>query len=300
VDITATRATWNKLAALALLAAACAPAGYTRAGLFDTNLLINPNAEAGTNSPETGDIVFVPGWDTTGNFTVISYEAGHSNGFPGFDDPGPAERGTNYFAGGPGGTTSTASQTIDLLSLAALVDVGAVNCGLSGYFGGWVYQLDNARLTASFQDANSNTLGALTVGPVYPDDRTNDLGTSNSLTGLFYREDQINVPVGTRWIQAVLKMTHHAGPYNDGYADNLSLMLIEGPPRPRLSYASHEGCQLISWPTNAAEYRLEFNDTFDAPILWTAWPDPPDIIGEWCVVTNICTNAHQFFRLRKP
>jgi hypothetical protein len=47
----------------------------------------------------------------------------------------------------------------------------------------------------------------------------------NNKTGLFSASAKGSVPVGTRYIQAYLNMTRANGTYNDGYADNLSLVL---------------------------------------------------------------------------
>jgi hypothetical protein len=66
---------------------AASPAAATPLG---TNLLVNGDAEAGDGSLSGSDVLPVPGWTTTNNFTVVSYSVG--GGFPAPDAPGPAER----------------------------------------------------------------------------------------------------------------------------------------------------------------------------------------------------------------
>src|SRR5262249_45617810 len=64
---------------------------------FGRNLILNPSAEAGAGSISANDILRVPNWTTTGNFTVVVYDSS-------FPEPGVGF-GTNFFAGGP--TTRT-------------------------------------------------------------------------------------------------------------------------------------------------------------------------------------------------
>src|SRR5271166_4449209 len=93
-------------AVLALWAALHVGAGAALAvPLFGTNLIVNGNAEAGTGSASGNDIESVPGWSTVGNFTVVQYGAA---GFPSSTSPGPANRGSNFFAGGPNNAGSSA------------------------------------------------------------------------------------------------------------------------------------------------------------------------------------------------
>ncbi|HEV8544123.1 MAG TPA: choice-of-anchor R domain-containing protein, partial [Verrucomicrobiae bacterium] len=78
---------------------------------------------------------------------------------------------------------------------------------------------DRASLTANYLDASGNSLGSDRIGNVLAVDRTNH-------TALLYRGGTNAVPAGTRKIQVVLSMINDSGAYyNDGYADNLSLVL---------------------------------------------------------------------------
>lgn len=191
--------------------------GQVRAdSIFGTNLIVNGNAEGGSASPDGNTVVSIPGWTVTGNLTVVPY--GISGGFPATSDPGPANRGNNFFAGGPNNAASSATQTINLSGGATQIDAGGVTFTLSGYLGGFQTQNDNAVLTVTFLDGGGNTLGTATLGPVLSADRGGATGLLSVLTsGL--------VPVGTRSAVVVLRATRTNGSYNDGYADNLSLVL---------------------------------------------------------------------------
>jgi len=185
---------------------------------FGSNAIVNGNAEDGVGSA-SGDVVVIPDWATAGDFTAVQYGAA---GFPDVASPGPSNRGQNFFAGGPSNLFSSASQSIDLSSMSTVVDGGDVSFVLSGYFGGWESQDDNAIFTARFQDGTGSELGAAAIGGVLSSDR-------GSVTGLLFRDASGNVPTGTRQIELVLDMERRAGFYNDGYADDLSLVLTAVP-----------------------------------------------------------------------
>ena len=190
---------------------------------FGTNLIENGTAELGVGSTGGYDVLDVPEWDTVGNFTVVNYGAGSgSSKFPDFDSPGPDDRGINFFAGGPGNATSSAVQIIDVSGAAYEIDQGTVGYDLSGYFGGWEGQNDNAVLTVLFQDNNGNVLGSDAIGSISASDRGND-------TSLLYRDTQGFLPTDTRQIEVLLVMNRTDGSYNDGYADNLSFVLVPLP-----------------------------------------------------------------------
>ena len=187
---------------------------------FGSNIITNGNAEDGAASPTGVTVVPVQSWTTTGNFTVVSYSLG--SGFPTTADPGPSDRGANFFAGGPGNVASSASQVIDLSSSAVDIDTGSVLFDLSGFLGGFNSQGDNAMFTATFKDAGGSILEVFSIGPVTAADRGNT-------TGLLSRSTSGSVAIGARTVELDLQMTRLEGEYNDGYADNLSLVLTNGP-----------------------------------------------------------------------
>ncbi len=202
--------------------------------VFGPNLIVNGNGEAGGPGSASGNDLIrpIPGWTPTGNFTVVQY--GNSSGFPTTTDPGPSDRGSNFFAGGPSNSSSSASQVIDVSAGATSIDAGGVTFNLSAYLGGWESQGDNAVLTATFQDSQGHSLGTATLGPVTAADR-------HSATGLLPRSTQGAVPTGTRTINLVLQMTRQAGSYNDGYADDLSLVFQANPNAPTVTMTAPAG-----------------------------------------------------------
>jgi len=187
--------------------------------VFGTNQIVNGDAEAGP-----GDTVFpasppvpVPGWTPTGEFTAVDYTIGF--GYPTPSDPGPVNRGNNFLTGGRVALSSS-SQSIDVSAEAATIDSGVVPYDLSGFLGGFGSQTDNAVLAATFRDGSGNVLGSASIGPVTNVDRGN-------ATGLLFRSTSGTVPALTRTIDILLTFTRNSGADNDGYADNLSLILTE-------------------------------------------------------------------------
>ena len=187
--------------------------------IFGSNLIINGYAEAGPGSPTGGVVRSIPGWTSSGNFTAVQYGAVEPGGaFPTPTDPGPEDRGSNFFAGGPNNASSAASQHIDVSIGAGTIDGVGATFNLSGFLGGFENQRDNAVLTAIFLSSGNAILGNAMIGPVSNSDRQN-------ASGLLYREMTSVVPFGTRSISISLQMTRLDGAYNDAYADNLSLVL---------------------------------------------------------------------------
>jgi len=172
---------------------------------YNVNIIINPGAESD-----------LAGWIPSGAFETLPY--GTSGGFPGAGSPGPSDRGERFFSGGPNNAASSATQSISLADNASDIDLGVIAFELSGYFGGFASQNDWAALTVSFRDAGGTSLLSETIGNVTASDRGN-------ITGLLFRETSGFVPAFTRDVLLTLNMTRVSGIYNDGYADNLSLVL---------------------------------------------------------------------------
>jgi len=187
---------------------------------FNQNLIINGDAESDVGSSTGSTIGPVTGFTTAGNFTVTKY--GASSGFPSATDPGPVNRGLNFFSGGPSNAASSAYQLINIASAASSIDLGSTGYELSGFLGGFSSQGDHAVLTATFFNNANAVLGDASIGPITNIDR-------NNVTGLWFANAIGNVPVGTRSIEVALALTRNAGSYNDGYADNLSLKLTPVP-----------------------------------------------------------------------
>jgi hypothetical protein len=181
-----------------------------------SNILLNGNAETGTGSASGNDVVSIPGWTTTSNFTVVQY--GAPGGFPDNSVSSSIGGGINFFAGGPNTTFSSATQTVSILDLATLIDAGGASATLSGDLGGFDGQSDNMTVTATFLGAASNSLGSVIIGPVTETERA-------GVSTLLFDTGSVAIPVGTQSIMVEMDATRVDGAYDDGYADNISLVL---------------------------------------------------------------------------
>jgi hypothetical protein len=103
------------------------------------------------------------------------------------------------------------------------IDSGNATFNLSAFLGGFSSQEDNASLSAIFRNSGGTGLGTFSIGPVTAANRGNT-------TGLLARSTTGTVPIGTRDILVTLSMTRFSGTANDGYADNLSLVLTDNTP----------------------------------------------------------------------
>jgi hypothetical protein len=187
--------------------------------VLGTNAIVNPGAEGGPGSADGNTVELnVPGWTTSGNFTVVAY--GPANGE--INNAPSAGFGNNFFAGGPGNASSFAEQTIDVSNVSSLINAGEVTFTLSGYFGGYLTQDDSALLTVNFLDSGLTTISSVGIGG-------DNVVARNDQTTLLLSETAGQVPVGTESIQFVLQMTRITGSYNDGYADNLSFVAVDPP-----------------------------------------------------------------------
>lgn len=183
--------------------------------LIGQQLLINPGAEDGQAAADQGTLITIPGWTTTTQHTVIAY--GNPNGFPSTTDPGPPQRGKNFFTGG-NTTPSSASQSVDLSACSAAIDAGSLKFDFSAYIGGLNTQGDSAMVVADFRDAKSS-LGNVTLGPV-------TLAERKSVTELLLKQGALaTVPSGARTLVVTMTSTRTDGMGNDGYVDNLSAVV---------------------------------------------------------------------------
>ncbi len=204
--------------ATAMLAATTVSAVRAQsAAQFGQNLVANGGAEANVGAPSNAQIVKPAGWTTTGEFTAVQY--GASGGFPDATSPGPKDRGKNDFEGG-NVAKSTGTQTISLAPSSAAIKSGTVRFTFSAWLGGYASQADDATATVAFKDANGATLLKATLGPVTPQQR-------NDVTGLLLRETSGSVPKATTQAVVSVVFTRYEGAYNDGSADNVSLVLAK-------------------------------------------------------------------------
>ena len=201
------------LAAVSLLAAA--PAG---AAVPSGNLLVNPGAEAAPGAADSVAQLPLPGWTVESTFTAVQYG---TSGFLTAADSTALGGGVNFFAGGPGGAASAATQVVDVSGAAAEIDAGKVAATLSALLGGYSGQTDHAAVTATFLNAAGAPAGAVAPPTVTSTDR-------NLTTSLIARTASGALPAGTRQISVRIDAIRDEGSYNDGYIDNVSLVLGSG------------------------------------------------------------------------
>jgi hypothetical protein len=190
--------------AAAFFGLACA--AQASAASYGVDLLVNGNAENA-----------LTGWNQTGSPAVVQYGTA---GFPSTTDPGPPDRLKAFFAGGSM-ALSILDQDIDVSANAADIDAGKVACDVEAWLGGYLNDGDSARFDVSFLDGAGKDLIFISLGPVTTADR-------GGKTGLLSRAKTVSLPAGVRTISAALYMIRDAnngGAYNDGYADNLQIVL---------------------------------------------------------------------------
>lgn len=183
---------------------------------FGTNLIFNGDAESnsGTNNltPNRGIAWW---WDVAG-LTLGRY--GANTNFPSSVNPGPTNRGGNYFLGGAG-LSNSISQTLDAAGFTSSIDGRGVRYQLSGFFGGSTNQNEHMTLTARFLSENGQMLDTNSVGGIITDGATNGISLlEQTTTG--------QLPTGTRRIELLLDASS-TSTNNYNCADNLSLVLTE-------------------------------------------------------------------------
>ncbi len=196
---------------------------------FDVNLVFNGDAEYDEGFTDHAMDQAITGWNEfpdadyvneissrfgAGTATILEY--GSPGGFPTVNDPGPGERGSNFFSSGESSSTSEMIQQLDLSSLAQEIDARIVDYELSAYLGGFGSQDDRADFAVRFYAADASTIlstGAV-VGP--------GASERNNTTGLYNRVATGDVPVGARFVEFVFSSQG-----NKGFADNLSFVAFE-------------------------------------------------------------------------
>ena len=205
------RGSWNGSAFFTINFTVTAPGGS------GSNLIQNSGAELGAGSADCLVAISVPGWTIAGSVSICRYGPAEIE----TTAPGPPDRGANFFSGGPDNASSSLAQRIDISGNAAAIDAGTLAYTLSGWLGGWDVQDDSATLTITFRNGANGSLGTARIGPVNSNERPFGSGfVQKTATG--------TIPAGTRNLDLVLLFNRSSGVYNDGAADNLSLVLATG------------------------------------------------------------------------
>jgi hypothetical protein len=210
------------LAAAAGLALIGAPAAKgASSGWFGRNLIVNGGAELGAASSDGTIYVRVPGWSPVRGKPAINVVSYGYDSFPSANVPGPASRGKHLFFGGVA-PYAVSTQAVNLASLGSTIDGGRVRFSFSAYLGGYSSQADDASATLRFEPSGRT----YKLGPVTAQQRKN-------ATELLLRTATGDVPAGTRSATVTLEMYRFEGTSNDGYTDNVSLVLTNGPLTPK-------------------------------------------------------------------
>ena len=174
-------------------------AGTAVAGPTGVNLLANPGFE-------TGDLT---GWVSNGAGIRTS-------------DPDP-HSGAYYLIGGWNGSSSSTSQTIDLLAkgfTASELDSGALSVDFGGYQSGWHDQRDSGRISVVLENSASSALASQNLGWFY---------SNNTWT---LKEGNISIVPGTRYVQFGFEGIRYDGGNCDAYLDDAFLKINGSAPVP--------------------------------------------------------------------
>lgn len=219
----------------------CEPGAVEESGLYapdpviGVELLRNGGAAGNELGLATSDVDYVPApyWSQTAG--VLGQVAYGALDFPTTADA-PGGSGTHFFGGGLS-PMSAAAQLIDVSSAAAEIDTGNLGYRLAGAFGGYLAQEDYAYLYVEFRDETGNPIIERTIGGTTAAQRGNQ-------TRLLPASDAGLVPAGTRTLFVdIIAVRVSAQPYNDGYADDLSLVL----PEPGAAIATASALSALAW-----------------------------------------------------
>ncbi len=201
--------------------AANMPAKSSLSPVAAPNLIVNGDAEAGPGSSDGITAAApIPGWLETGPARANKYNI--PGAFQQLADPGPSVPGQNYLAGGPDNEFSQLAQILSLNQQTEAIDNGHLRFVLSGWLGGFGDQDDYAIASVYFKDVQGQLLSEARIGPISAKQRGN-------ISGLLYDETSALVPQRARTAEVLVQFNGAAG-YNDGAADNLSLVLYDEAP----------------------------------------------------------------------
>lgn len=197
----------------------CLAATAAGAADFGRNLVVNGGGEGGAAASNAAATVRpLPGWDVLfGNATAVVYGATGSV-FLTASSPRPPRAGAAFFAGGPMSGQSVMVQRIALSPKARLIDRGAVRVSFSAWLGGGGSEEDTVLAFCNFLDAQELVLSTLQLdGP--------NSTARGFVSQLMPRLVEAGVPAGAVSAEVVVLFNRTAGSYNDGYADEVMLVL---------------------------------------------------------------------------
>ncbi len=189
---------WLSLVALVVAVLHGVSIASAQGPLPSGNLVFNPSAQNGTS-----------GWSLEGQFSVRSLA------MPGSPDSLSFWGGTSAVARG--------TQLIDVRNWADKIGQSCVEMTLSALLGGWQNQTDSATVRVDFLTSDFFTISSVTIGPVTNAERGNT-------TRMLSRSGTWMVPASTGYLRVVVTSTRGSGTNNDGYADDISVVLFTASP----------------------------------------------------------------------
>lgn len=189
-------------------------------GPYGVNLVRNGGAEDDAGISDPNGTTHPTWWTAVGTtpFALV-FLYGAPGGYPTAATPGSPRRGKNFFYAGNVERAQAAQDVVLPESVVADVDGGRVVYTLSAWLGGYEAQRDNATVTLVFLSAAGAVIGSpVTVGPVTANERKN-------VTAFLRRAETARVPARARTARVVITMLRTEGSSNDGYVDDVSLVL---------------------------------------------------------------------------
>ncbi len=201
---------------------------------FGVNLLVNPDAETGS----------MEGWVDPDNIW-------------GADAPVTPHGGNYLFWPSRGATAYTkVYQDVNVTPFAATIDAGQAYCTLSGWMANWdQYPHDRATLAIQALDASGNEL--------FYGSRSH-----RSPTWGFY-EMTNQIPPGTRTLRVYLIATRFVGTDDDGYFDDLSLLVTNTAPTVVVTVSSVSGATSVA-VDSTLQLQAQTTGATDAGYTWSS------------------------------
>jgi hypothetical protein len=198
-----------RLLLLAFVTALVGSAGPAQGQFVPYAIYQNPSAEAGAASPDGNSVVAVPGWTSTGSFTVVQY--GTPGPFPSVPFENSYSPQSKFFVGGPTATLSTATQ---LMALSGDVDwfesyPNWFHLWVTATFGGWRSDTVGPRIRLELLDASQALIATRVMT------HTDNVYVINpALPGQVSVRHTEAAPPGFRYLRVTMELEGLPGEYN--------------------------------------------------------------------------------------
>jgi hypothetical protein len=241
----------RRLALATLCATAlCACETEARAAIPQGNQLLNGGGETGTAAVDETSHFCPQGWVCDAMFPNTTLVRYGTTTFPSAAESARVGGGNAFFAGGPANSLSGARQTVSL-SAQPEFEAGGVKATFGGCLGGFAGENDHAivQLTFLTQDDPDGASPALTTALTGP-----SAAARADKTSLLPVAQTVAAPPDTEGFRFTLSFVRDgSSPYNDAYADNLSVAFgPAGGPNPAAPACSVPGGGPGPGPTDPA------------------------------------------------